>query len=57
MATTYKKSSSGLYVVTLGKVFEDAGFLYKPGMQNITVNEAILEAMIADGAVLTIAGV
>ena len=57
MVTTYKKSGSGFYVVTLGKVFEDAGFLYKPGMQNITVNEDILKAMIAAEAVLTVAGV
>lgn len=46
MAIKYQKSASGFYKVDLARTFEHEGFLYKPA-QDVTVNEGILEAMIA----------
>jgi hypothetical protein len=45
--TTYKKSKSGFYTVELSSAHEHAGHVYKPGASRITVNEEILEDMIA----------
>ncbi|WP_299307797.1 hypothetical protein [uncultured Croceicoccus sp.] len=50
MANTYQKSSSGFYRVGLSKPFERRGFIYKPGAK-IAVDQELLDAMIADGAV------
>ena len=53
--TTYKKSKSGYYKVKLSRAFPHEGFTYSPGHDGITVNEAILKAMIADGVVTSVA--
>lgn len=55
MAQAYKKADSGFYQPDLCKNFEHCGFLYKPS-QRVTVNEEILEAMIADEAVCSDGG-
>lgn len=52
-ATTYKKSKSGYYKVSLSRAWENEGFLYKPS-QSVSVNEGILELMIADGVATSI---
>ena len=57
MATiTYRKSKSGFYRVKLAKTFEDRGFLYKPAHE-VTVNQEILDLMIADEAVESVLAV
>lgn len=50
-AVNYKKSKSGYYAVTLLRPFPHEGFLYKPSHDSVTVNEDILQAMIAEGVV------
>ena len=44
---TYEKSSTGMYAVKLSASHEHAGHLYKPSVGAITVNEEILEDMLA----------
>lgn len=53
--TTYKKSKSGMYRVELSEAFEHADFRYSPGADAITVNQDILDAMIAAGKVDSVA--
>lgn len=55
MVTTYKKSKSGFYKVTLARPHEHAGFTYRPSHAEITVNEDILDDMIAAEVVTSVA--
>jgi len=55
MVTTYKKSKSGFYRVTLARPHEHAGFTYRPSHAEITVNEDILDDMIAAEVVTSVA--
>jgi hypothetical protein len=54
MVTKYKVSPSGLYKVGLARVFPHLGYDYKPG-QDVTVNQEILDAMIAAEVVTDVA--